>query len=118
MSKIKKAQSKKIEEVKNDSGALVIVETDLLYYKKGDDLNMCLEETKNDPIEALRMHSDMLEMDSKILKDLADLISTEGEEVDINADCHLIWIVCSEKLADKIVKAELGHFPSEDEEDM
>ncbi len=111
-SKAKKSQSKKVEDNKQ-----VQVEINLGYFKKGDDLNHCLNETGNDPIEALKMHSQFLESDSRQLRDLADMIMTEGEEVEINADCHFIWLTCSKRLADKIVKAELGDFSPNDEED-
>jgi hypothetical protein len=112
-SKVKEAQLKKVEENKQ-----VQVEIHLSYYKKGDDLNHCLNETGNDPVEALKMHSQFLESDAKQLKDLADLIANDLEEVDITADCHFIWVNCNKRLADKIVKAGLGNFPPEDEQDM
>lgn len=93
-------------------------EVSLGYFKKGDDMHFCLEETKGNVVEALRMHSAMLTGDAKTLSDLADALEKSGEEVEMQADTHMIYLTGSDGLIDELITKELVvEDPFEDEED-
>ncbi len=77
----------------------------LPYYKQGDDLGHFLSnsETVN---EALRSHADMLVGAAEMLRQIAEVIGTE--DVDIDADTHMIYIAGPKKVIDSLKRAGLA----------
>lgn len=91
------------------------VEIHLGYYKQGDDLYHCIENSKNF-VEAFRSHATVMNSVAVHLNKVADMI--ESHKVEIGADTHYIGLTCDEELAQKLIDAELAHKdPIEDELD-
>jgi predicted RNase H-like HicB family nuclease len=86
----------------------------LPYYKQGDDLSACLEQT-NSVEEALMLHASTLEEASKQLKQISKLV--KGKRIHIEADTHHISIDADEEVLTDLDEAGLIWFDEFEEED-
>ena len=81
------------------------VEIHLPYFKQGDDLKHCLENT--DTIgDAFALHADMLAETSKALLQIKEL--TTGYDVEIQADGHMILITGPVSVMDLLIEKEVA----------
>jgi Pyruvate/2-oxoacid:ferredoxin oxidoreductase delta subunit len=93
------------------------ISIDLPYFKKGDDLQHHLENTSSLP-EAFRQHAKMLSCAVEQLNTIANVLEKHSDqEIEVNADTHMIWIYCPEEVAEVLVKQELGSYDEWDEEE-
>lgn len=76
-------------------------EVNLPYFKKGDDLSSCMQQTEDDA-EALRLHAEMLEESRNIMRRLASLAKDGFIQID-TADTHIIVIRCAEEIGRVLV---------------
>jgi len=100
-----------------DEEKVVTVEPNLGYFKRGDDFGSCLESTKGDVVEALRLHSEGLKEDAQTLSKIADAL--EGISATAFGDTHVITIDMPENVANKLLEDGLAHKDifEEDDED-
>lgn len=89
---------------------------ELPYFKKGDDISFCLRETKS-VSEAFLMHADHMEAAAAMCRRIA-----EFPELEVDADCHMIWVKGPQEILDKLVAEDLLSVTEwddeEDEEDV
>lgn len=93
----------------------------LPYHKQGDDLAFYLglaNRDKQSPTSALEGHALMLEEAAERLRQLKRNLSLFPEqEWEIDADCHCIFVHCSEELGKSLCEKELLYPSFEDEDD-
>lgn len=73
---------------------------ELPYFKKGDDVGFCLSKTKS-VSEALLMHAENMDAAAALCRRVA-----EFPELEIEADCHFIWVKGPQEILDKLVAEE------------
>jgi hypothetical protein len=95
----------------------------LPYFKQGDDMCNSLVKTngKNDPIKSINNHIYMLEESIKLLKELKDNISPNGN-FSIDGDGHTICVTGDEKAINTLLEKRIiynsdGEEDSEEEKD-
>ena len=90
-------------------------ELHLPYFKQGDDMRSCVEQTKNS-YQAFLAHAQNMESTMKILRDLA--AKTEGVDLTIDACTHHISVEGPVELIDSLITQGLLYpDPFEDEEE-
>lgn len=91
----------------------------LNYFKQGDDMHRCLKKDENGKINAkasIENHIAAMESVVEHLKELNAMIP-EDNDIDIDADTHMIRIRGDKNLIDRIVNKKLAQIDEEDEED-
>jgi len=89
------------------------------YYKQGDDLHSCLEQTNGDPIKAFRLHAEYMHSAAKLSEDIADFLEKyqnsdacvavanalqEKNLIEVSADTHHISISADSDLILQLVE--------------
>jgi hypothetical protein len=97
-------------------------EIHLPYFKQGDDLCCCLEDSKDNVVEALEKHAEMLNDAARQLICIKNVIeeTKTNDKVYINAGTHVIEIDGPESLLKELLKNELievMEFDDGDDED-
>lgn len=91
------------------------------YFKQGDDLQGCLSNCDNHPIEALSGYASMLKDCSTHIDRIFHIIVTNYKdkikEIEITADCHFIEISGPDELIDELVKQDLAVYSENMEEE-
>lgn len=81
----------------------------LPYYKQGDDLGFFLRD--NSLEDALELHAKMMDDAAKQLRDFKNAV--KDKKVDVEADCHFIFVNASKKVIDELIKLELVNLEEE-----
>ena len=103
-------------------------EIHLPYYKQGDDFKNCLEQCRDDPRKALKMHAEMLRGSADMLDEVAEIIQQDRPKavasklsgkypVKMDGDTHVIWISGSPKIIKKLVDKSLAYLWEDEEEE-
>ena len=101
--------------MKKDKEPMIDFELMLPYYKQGDDLARCQNQTTSHAA-ALKLHAESLEDAAKTLRRLAGL-AAEGELKIVNADTHCIQVACRKSIGEVLVKEKVLSEQSDEGDD-
>ncbi len=90
------------------------VEIHLPYFKQGDDLRGCLEDTAS-VADALEQHALLMDDAARQLRAVKDLVN--GQPVTVQADTHSITMAGPPALMDRLVADKLAWEDEVDEEE-